>query len=152
MHGKQCRSRSPGFIWSQLIYTVFNNDIWGFGRTKVKSMLVIVWIMFLFQHEIHYEVAMLTIFQIPLWQWSMMYTVNTCTVKPVSSGHSNEDLWSILLYFWPALRYNMAQTFERKIVIFFIIHQFWYFFWVLKRTISSRCFFWAPTTYVLVKE
>ena len=44
----------------------------------------------------------------------------------------------------------VKQFFQRKIVIILFIHQFKHVFWVLKRTISMRWFFWVPTTYVLV--
>ena len=35
---------------------------------------------------------------------------------------------------------------------YFLIHQFKQVFWVLKRTVSLRRFFWVPTTYVLVEN
>ena len=44
-----------------------------------------------------------------------------------------------LAYFW-------AQNCE-----YFLIHPFKHMFWVLKRTVSLRRFFWVPTTYVLVE-
>ena len=34
----------------------------------------------------------------------------------------------------------------------FLIHQFEHMFWVLKRTVSLRWFFWVPTIYVLVEK
>ena len=33
---------------------------------------------------------------------------------------------------------------------YFLTHQFKHVFWVFKRTVSMRQFFWVPTTYVLV--
>ena len=35
---------------------------------------------------------------------------------------------------------------------YFLTHQFKHVFWVLKRTVSLRRFFWVPTTYVLVEK
>ena len=32
---------------------------------------------------------------------------------------------------------------------YFLIHKFKHLLWILKRTVSSRRFFWVPTTYVL---
>ena len=40
---------------------------------------------------------------------------------------------------------------QRKIVIYFLSISF-NMFWVLKRTVSLRRFFWVPTTYVLVEK
>ena len=35
---------------------------------------------------------------------------------------------------------------------YFLIHQFKHVFWVFKRTVSLRRFFWVPTTYVLIEK
>ena len=46
----------------------------------------------------------------------------------------------------------VKQKYFAKNCDYFLIHQFKHVFWVLKRTVSSRRFFWVPTTYVLVEK
>ena len=47
---------------------------------------------------------------------------------------------------------QIKQKIERKIVIIFFIHQFKCLFWVFKRTIFLRPFFWVQTSYVLFEK
>ena len=60
-------------------------------------------------------------------------------MKPVSRKPAGQDFIAL-----------DKQNFERKIVIIFLPISFYHMFWVLKRTVSLRRFFWVPTTYVLV--
>ena len=47
----------------------------------------------------------------------------------------------------------LSKIFYRKIsIIYFLIPKFKHVFWVLKRTVLLRRFFWVPTTYVLVEK
>ena len=42
--------------------------------------------------------------------------------------------------------------FERKIVIDILTHYIKHVFWVPKRTVSYRHFFWLPELYILVEK
>ena len=46
---------------------------------------------------------------------------------------------------------DIKQIFKRKIV-YISLHISFNIFWVLKRIVSLRRFFWVPTTYVLVEK
>ena len=47
---------------------------------------------------------------------------------------------------------NSLCTLSIYICIYFLTHKFYHMFWVLKRTVSLRWFFWVPTTFVLVEK
>ena len=55
--------------------------------------------------------------------------------------------------FWqgkgPYCKYTLQFTVK---YLYFLTHQSKHIFWVLKRTVSLRRFFWVPTTYVLVEK
>ena len=64
---------------------------------------------------------------------------------------SNQTKTKVLLVI--VSQVQKSKLFKRKIVIIFLpIWQLKHVFWVLKRIVSLRWFFWVPTTYVSVEK
>ena len=57
-----------------------------------------------------------------------------------------------VIFICPGIGLERKQFLERKNEIFFLPISFIICFWVLKRTVSLRRFFWVPKTYVLVEK
>ena len=81
--------------------------------------------------------------------WSRELYQDSC--KDYFTSHRSQ-LWCGI---WLVRLFSMSpekQTFCAYICEYFLMHQFKHVFCVLKRTISTRPFFWVPTTYVWVKK
>ena len=64
---------------------------------------------------------------------------------------------SFYFHCFPAIRVYLYEGIDKQSFWvlkcdYFLTDQLKYMFWVLKRTVSIRRFFWVPTTYVLVEK
>ena len=56
------------------------------------------------------------------------------------------------IYLPPCIGPAKQKILRKNVIIFLPWQQSKYMFWVLKRTVSLRRFFWVPTTYVFVEN
>ena len=118
-----------GLIWVQNVGNGYTFNPW---MTKVAACLlgnfasffVVCWF---FQNQLFWKI----ISGIPLGPYCLQYQLRTDVVEYVL---------------------QLNTFFEHKIVKTFSHPSVLTSFWLLKRTISLRRFFWVPTTYILLKK